>query len=183
MNRRYVLLAACMFLVGLAGPAALDVEAQRAATQPATRPNIVLIFPDNLGWGDRDRGRARVLGAVPLLDLDPDAEPGSVAPLEGRREADGPRLPDGDGQVGGLPALRPVVRRRHPELLLLRPADRRPDDQGHRHHPDDGLQPGRPDAGRADLLRRFRRRATTWPGAAGSCPSGPRSPRGVAAGG
>ena len=52
MNRRYLLLAACMFLVGLAGPAALDVEAQRAASQPATRPNIVLIFPDNLGWGE-----------------------------------------------------------------------------------------------------------------------------------
>jgi arylsulfatase len=49
MNRRHLLLAACTVLAGLAAP---DLEAQRAAGQPATRPNIVLIFPDNLGWGE-----------------------------------------------------------------------------------------------------------------------------------
>ena len=49
MNRCQVLLAACVLLAGVT---ASDLEAQRAAAQPSTRPNIVLIFPDNLGWGE-----------------------------------------------------------------------------------------------------------------------------------
>jgi arylsulfatase len=48
--RGYVI-AGVVALAGLAGP---DVVAQRAAgaPQPASRPNIVLIVPDNLGWGE-----------------------------------------------------------------------------------------------------------------------------------
>ncbi|HYN06395.1 MAG TPA: arylsulfatase [Vicinamibacterales bacterium] len=44
------LIAASIVLAGLAGR---DVAAQRATTaQAPTRPNIVIIFPDNLGWGE-----------------------------------------------------------------------------------------------------------------------------------
>ena len=44
------LVVASIVLAGLAGR---DVAAQRATTaQPPARPNIVLIFPDNLGWGE-----------------------------------------------------------------------------------------------------------------------------------
>ena len=62
-------------------------------------------------------------------------QPGSVAPVPGRREADGALVPERRGALDLLPALRPLVCRWLPELLLLRVCDRRCPDQAHRRDP------------------------------------------------
>ena len=65
MNRRHVLLASCVVLAGLAAP---GLQAQRSAAQPSPRPNIVLIVPDNLGWGEVGAYGSVRGAATPRLD-------------------------------------------------------------------------------------------------------------------
>jgi arylsulfatase A-like enzyme len=51
VKARSFLVGACVLLSGLAVSSAAPAAAPEAAIQQA-RPNIVLIFPDNLGWGE-----------------------------------------------------------------------------------------------------------------------------------
>jgi len=45
--------AACLLIAGLSSASATaQVAAARGQTTQATRPNIVIMFPDNLGWGE-----------------------------------------------------------------------------------------------------------------------------------
>ena len=64
-----------------------------------------------------------------------------MAPLEGRREADGLLLFQRRAEEHHLPALRPLVRRRLPELLLLRLCPGGGAGQVAGHRPGDRLQP------------------------------------------
>ncbi len=66
-----------------------------------------------------------------------------------RREADGPLVLERRHEVELLPPVRPVVRRRSAQLLLLRVRPGRGAGEAHRHPSGDGVQPGRADAGGA----------------------------------
>jgi hypothetical protein len=68
-------------------------------------------------------------GGLRLLAADPPGPSGPLASGDGRGEAHGPLVSAGDDPLVALPALRPLVRRRLHQLLLLRLRDRRSADQ------------------------------------------------------
>ena len=88
----------------------------------------------------------------------PPSQPGSVASVERRREVHGIRVSQCHAAQPGLPAVRPVFRRRHDQLLLLWPVPGRPADSPDRHLRRGGVQPRRAVAVRADRRGRLQRR-------------------------
>ena len=123
--------------------------------------------------GRRDRrapaGRARLLGSRTVapapasrrpssgpssaLRSRPLVEPRPLARRPRRREADGLRLPERRREVRALPAVRPVVRGRSDELLLLRLRPDRGAGEADGHPAGGRVQPRDPDARRRSSAR------------------------------
>ena len=85
--------------------------------------------------------RGRLPGGVPGVRGAAHGEPGPVAPVPGRGEAHGLRLPQRRGPVVVHATLRSMVRRRLHQLLLLGAVPGRYPGQGHVHRHSHSLQP------------------------------------------
>ena len=99
--------------------------------------------------------RGAVFGGVPRFRRHPLPQPGLVAPVPGRREADGAGLLYGGFPVDDAAAFRPVVCGGLPELLLLGLFRHRLRQPGGRRPSNYGLQPGRAALLRLDRHRRL----------------------------
>ena len=104
----------------------------------------------------RERGGV-VHRRVPGIRAGAGGEPGPLARVARRREADGHGLPDRSREVVHLPALRPVVRRWLHQLLLLRVHAGRGPDTPDRHRAGGCVQPRAADAVRIHADRRVQR--------------------------
>ena len=92
--------------------------------------------------------RGVVPGRLPRVRGAADGQPGPVAPVPGRRKAHGLRVPERGGAFDVHAALRPLVRRWLPELLLLGAVLGRHADKGNGNPAGGRLQPRG-----ADILR------------------------------
>ena len=135
-----------------------------------------------------------LLGRVPRLLHNPAEQPGPLAPGARRRKADGLRLPERHHPQHVDAAVRPVVRGRLSQLLLLRPVPDGDADQVHGHSAGGRLQPGgaallraccrsdllaglQPGRGDAPLRAQAAGRRAHWAGGAGDGRPGRGLPR------
>ena len=105
---------------------------------------------------------------LPRLRAHTSRQPRPVASLARRREADGPHVPHRRREVDHVPSLRPLVRRRLHQLLLLRFRRRRLAHAPDRHRAGGRLQPGRAAPVRAHPHGRLQRWLQPGGGAAPS---------------